>query len=64
MCRSSRCTCSSFEDLLTIDRLGYRGKSHLDIVFPVKVGQGEGIAGTPCQESEHQRYPDYRLLQN
>ena len=37
-------------DYLRSDRLGYRSKSHLNILFPVKVGQGQGIARTPCQE--------------
>jgi hypothetical protein len=50
--------------MMTIDRPGYWSKSHLDLIFPVQVGQGKGIARTPRQESEHQRHPDYRLLQD
>ena len=64
MCRSSLSTRTAFGHILTVDRLGYRSKSHLDILLPVKIGQGQRTARTPRQEREHQRHPNYRLLQD
>jgi len=64
MCRSSRSAHTSFRQILTVDRLGHWRKTHLDIVFPVEIGQGEGTARTPRKEQEYQCHPDYRLLQH
>jgi hypothetical protein len=64
MCRSGRSANTSFRQILTVDRLGHWRKSHLDIVFPVEIGEGKGTARTPRKEQGHQCHSNYRVLQD